>query len=262
MKIGIKSDIHLDFWVGDEVGEREIEKFVYEVLKPQKADVLILAGDIGHYNYQNFLLIKILSRYSKVFVVYGNHDLYLIDSEKEKFKFSFNRLDEFKNMLKDLENVYFFDGDLIEVGGIKFLGIAGWYDFSLGIKYGYSLEFLINSWQEYMNDSRFIFPKIDPINISFLHKEKLRQNIKKADIVFTHVAPVYIQCKNNYIIDSFYSFYGYDLLSENIKYWFFGHCHKPMDFYEDMVRFISSPLGYPDRVRGVKYIEYLNIKGF
>ncbi|WP_457561178.1 metallophosphoesterase family protein [Caminibacter sp.] len=261
MKIGFKSDIHLDFWVGSEASKSDIEKFVLEVLKPKKADVLILAGDIGHYNFQNAYLIEILSRYSKVFVTYGNHDLYLIEAERERFKFSFNRLDDFKKRVAEIEGAYFFDGDLVEFGGIKFLGIAGWYDFSLGLKYGYSLEFMKKAWEEVMNDSRLIIPKIDPVNLSFLHKEKLRQYIEKADIIFTHIPPVYVSCKSDIIIDSFYSFYGYDLLKDNIKYWIFGHCHTPMDFYEEMIRFISSPLGYPERRRGTMEIDYLNLKG-
>ena len=263
MKIGIKSDIHLDFWVGFTEEKKEIEKFVLEILKPEMADVLIIAGDIGHYNFQNAWLIEFLTNYSKVFVIYGNHDLYLVNErQKEKYTHSFNRLDEFKDMIQKIEGAYFFDGDLIEVDGIKFLGTAGWYDFSLGLKYGYSLDFLRKAWEEVMNDSRLIVPKIDPVNLSFLHKERLREKIEKADIVFTHVPPVYVECKNDPVIDSFYSFYGYDLLKDNVKYWIFGHCHSPYDFYEEMVRFISSPLGYPQRVRGVKHIEYLNVKGF
>jgi predicted phosphodiesterase len=262
MKIGFKSDIHLDFWIGYTQKRSDIEKFALEILKPQECDVLILAGDIGHYNFQNVWLIEFLAKFSKVFVTYGNHDLYLINEKAfEKYKTSFNRLKEFENLLNNIENVYFFDGNIVEIGGVKFLGIAGWYDLSLGLKYGYSLEFMRKAWEETMNDSRLIYPKIDPVNLSFLHKEKLRLNIEKADIVFTHVPPVYIECHNDIIIDSFYTFYGYDLLKDNIKYWIFGHCHKPMDFYEEMIRFISSPLGYPHVRTGEFEIKYLNLEG-
>ncbi len=258
MKIGFKSDIHLDFWIKD---LSEIDEFIKDVLNPQVSDVLILAGDIGHYNEQNVVLIEKLSKYSKIFLTYGNHDLYLLPDEKLKYSNSFKRLDDFKSMVSKIEGVYFFDGDLIEIDGVNFLGSAGWYDFSLGLKHGYSLNYMRENWEIIMNDSRMIFPKIDPVNFSFSHKEKLRANIQKADIVFTHVAPVYISCHNDLILDSFYSFYGYDLLEENVKYWIFGHCHKPMDFYEDIVRFISSPLGYPHIRTGKKGINYLNLKG-
>jgi predicted MPP superfamily phosphohydrolase len=260
MKIGYKSDIHLDFWVGDTGKEEKIEEFVRNILSPQEMDVLIIAGDLGHFNYQNFLLLKILKKWAKkILFCFGNHNLYLVDNEK--YKNSFERLAKLKEMVSTLEEVYFLDGDIVEMEGIKFLGAGGWYDLSYGVKHGYSLEYLKREWEIIMNDSRMIVPKLDVVDFSFVQKEKLRQNIDKADIVFTHVAPVYISCHNDAVMDSFYTFYGYDLLKDNIKYWIFGHCHKPMDFYEEMIRFVSSPLGYPFVRTGEFEIKYLNLGG-
>ncbi len=261
MKIGFKSDIHLDFWIGISNNEVKIERFVKKILAPKEMDVLIIAGDLGHYNYQSYLLLKVLKKWAKkILVVLGNHDFYLVSrSQISKYKTSLNRVLEFKEMIKSLEDVYLLNGNIIEISGIKFLGTMSWYDFSYALKKGYSLDYIREIWEGIMNDAKKIIPKIDPVDISFVEKEKLRVNIAKADIVFTHVAPFYISCYDDIILNSFYTFYGYDLFSENIKYWIFGHCHEPYDLYEGHIRFLSSPLGYPDVRRGEFEIKCLNI---
>ncbi len=262
MKIGFKSDIHLDFWIGSETKDSIIEKFIEEKLSPKKMDVLILAGDLGHFNEQNVKLIKALKRYAEVIlIVFGNHDYYLITQEQFlKYKNSFNRIKEFKRALREINGVFVLEGEVFNINGISFLGTGGWYDFSYAIKHGYSLEYIQEVWDEIMNDAKKIVPKINPVNFSLLEKEKLRKNINRAEIVFTHVPPLYISCHGDVIMDSFYSFYGYDLFTDNIKYWIFGHCHKPYDFYEGHIRFLSSPLGYPYMRTGKFNIDYLNYK--
>ncbi|MEO1923501.1 MAG: metallophosphoesterase, partial [Nautiliaceae bacterium] len=201
MKIGFKSDIHLDFWLplyGD------IDSFIKEVLKPQKADVLIIAGDIGHYNDQNILLLEKLQEFfDYILITFGNHDLYLIDN---KFKTYKERLEGLKSRIKSLKKVYFLDGDLMEIERVGFVGAGGWYDFSLAVKHGYQFDKVKLFWRYFMNDSKNIKPEIDPVNFSMLQKEKLRKNIDKADIVFTHVPPLYINCYGKPVLDSFYSF--------------------------------------------------------
>ena len=261
MKIGYKSDIHLDFWVKNTNQKKKIENFIKKMLAPQKMDVLIIAGDLGHFNYQNILLIEVLREYaSSVLVSFGNHDLYLVSKkQKEKYKSSFNRLLEFKEMLKKFDNVFFLDGDLVEIDGVRFLGAGGWYDFSLALKYGISLDRVYKEWESVMNDAKMIVPKINPVEFSFIQKEKIRKNISKADIVFTHVPPVYVGCYDDVFLNAFYTFYGYDLLEKNLKYWIFGHCHTPCSMEIEGVNLLSSPLGYPEGRKGERYIKYLEI---
>jgi DNA repair exonuclease SbcCD nuclease subunit len=264
MRIGFKSDIHLDFWIDKSFSRSRIRRFIAEILKPKISDVLIIAGDIGHFNVQNAIFLEEIKKYCDyVLVTFGNHDLYLLELEEfKRYRNSFERLEEMKKMISDIEGVYFMDGDLFEIDGFNILGAGGWYDFSYAIKHGYSLSYMRSKWEEIMNDANKIFPKIDPVNFSLIEKEKLRKNIQKADIVFTHVSPVYIKCYEDVILNSFYTFYGYDLMVDNIKYWIFGHCHTPMDFYENHIRFLSSPLGYPGYREGRHNIDYLNFKDF
>jgi len=258
MKIAYKSDIHLDFWV-KEVNRSSIKDFIKNILFPKPADVLILAGDIGHNNLQNALFLEEIKKYfGVVLVTFGNHDLYVLNNLYDS---SLARLNEFKEFVKLIDGVFFLEGEIAQVGELKILGSGGWYDFSFAIKHGLSLEVIRGQWEIIMSDARYIIPKIDPVSFSFFEKEKLREKINKADIVFTHVPPLYLKCFEDVLMNSFYTFYGYDLFENNIKYWIFGHCHKVNDFYYDTIRFLSSPLGYPVGRRGEFEIKYLNLQG-
>jgi predicted phosphohydrolase len=247
MRIGYKSDIHLDFWIGTSNNEKKIENFVKKILSPRELDVLIIAGDLGHYNYQNYLLLKVLKKWAKtILLCLGNHDFYLVsDTQINKYKTSFNRVAEFKEMVDSLDGVYLLDGEVVEIEGVRFLGVNGWYDFSLALKAGYSIEEVYAKWELIMNDSKKIIPKINPLEIAKIAKEKLKANIDKTDIVFTHVPPFYLKCYGDIFFDSFYTFDGYEFL-DKVKYWIFGHCHKP---FRDK-NLYSSPLGYPTIRKG------------
>ena len=260
MKIAYKSDIHLDFWV-KEKNRNKIKDFIKNILFPKTADVLIIAGDLGHDNLQNALFLEEIKKYyGVVLVTFGNHDLYLLDEESlNKYKTSHARLSELKEYIRFIEGVYFLDGDIADVAGIKILGAGGWYDFSYAVRHGISLEVIRGQWEVIMSDAKYIHPKIDPPTFSSFEKEKIRSFIYDADIVFTHVPPLYIKCFDDVLMNSFYTFYGYDLFANNVKYWIFGHCHQAHDFYYDTVRFLSSPLGYPVGRRGEFGIRNLNI---
>jgi len=260
MKIGFKSDIHLDFWV-KETKRASIRDFIKKILMPKTADVLILAGDLGHNNVQNALFLEEIKNYfGAVFLTFGNHDLYLLGDDVKKYKTSYARISEMKEFVRFIEGVYFLDGDLAEVGDISILGAGGWYDFSYALRHGISLSVIRGQWEILMNDAKHIYPKIDSVSFSSFEKEKLRIYTEKADIVFTHVPPLYIKCHEDVLMNSFYTFYGYDLFENNIKYWIYGHCHRAEDFYYDTIRFLSSPLGYPVTRRGEFGIRYLNLR--
>ena len=49
MLIDYVSDLHLDFWYNP---NKSPDNFIKSVLKPKGGDVLILAGDLSHYNWQ------------------------------------------------------------------------------------------------------------------------------------------------------------------------------------------------------------------
>ena len=158
MKIDVISDIHLDFYA--RFNRVKTEAFVEKLIKSKKDkifEVLVIAGDIGHYNYDNLYLIKLLSKfYKKIFITWGNHDLYLLSSRyTEKYNYnSFNRLNEFKKMLKNIENVTFLDGQKVKYKGITFWGSGLWYN-----------VLSLRHWTDYMNDSKYIYDRKESYKI-------------------------------------------------------------------------------------------------
>ena len=229
MTIDIISDIHLDFYA--RFNRVKTEAFVEKLIKTKRDkdfEVLVIAGDIGHYNDDNLYLIKLLSQfYEKIFITWGNHDLYLLSSQyKEKYNYnSFNRLKEFKNMLKSIENITFLDGQKVAYKGLIFWGSGLWYNVT-------SLE----HWTNYMNDAKYIYDKKE--------YEKIK-NLDYADIVITHIPP--IKFFDNYDLGDNYFFadYGKEIIEKiQPKLWIFEHIHAKTYKKFKNCDLIANPLGY------------------
>ena len=140
MKVDILSDLHLDFYYKPHLTISEsiasFFKLVFTDDETRKVgDVLIIAGDIGHYNEQNIEVLKIFQKkfYKHIICVLGNHDYYLVDNEA-KYTFennSFKRVEDMRKLINQEKNMYCLDGKVIEIEGIRFGGADGWYDGSL-----------------------------------------------------------------------------------------------------------------------------------
>jgi Icc-related predicted phosphoesterase len=257
MKVDIISDIHLDFYA--RFNRVKTEAFVEKLIKSKRDkifEVLVIAGDIGHYNDDNFHLIELLSKYyEKIFITWGNHDLYLLSSQyTEKYNYnSFNRLNEFKDMLKSIENVAFLDGQKIEYKGITFWGSGLWYNVI-------SLE----HWSNYMNDSKYIYDRKEgykivlpydffPIEYSFnttkLYEKEYEKikNLDYADVIITHIPPVKIFDNFERGDDYFYVDYGEEIIEKiKPKIWIFGHIHAKTYKSFKGCKLVANPLGYPE----------------
>jgi len=101
VKIAITSDLHLDFWIEPKgtvlKQEKKMHSLIKKLMPVEEADAIIIAGDIGHYNNQNELFFRILTKFFKnVFWVFGNHDLYMVSKSNTKAfnDNSFNRLND------------------------------------------------------------------------------------------------------------------------------------------------------------------------
>ena len=247
MQIDIISDIHLDFWL-KRGSEKEILNFIKNIIKPNiESEVLIIAGDLGHYNNQNLKLLNFLTNfYKKIFIVFGNHDLYLVSrKQRDKYKLSINRLKELITNLPD--NVIFLDGFEYDYKGIKFAGSGLWYEIKD-----------INLWLKKMNDAIYInenkifnidvdsygkkiIYKFNPLNFYEKEMQKLKK-ISNPDIMISHIAP-YLNKK-----EDFYYFNGENEIKRiNPKYWIFGHIHykEKIDFHN--TKLICNPLGYKNK---------------
>lgn len=260
MKIDIISDLHIDFYMpAQKVFKATRAKNLFDkIFKDTPSDTLVIAGDIGHYNLQNYESIRYLSEhyYKNVIVVLGNHDYYLLNpSQAKKYNNnSFSRVEELRGMLNSIENVYCLDGNVVEIDGIKFGGCDSWYDGSYYyyLQSGYGGD-IFSYWQHSMNDASKILGIEDFYEILKIEKEKLDKVYQNCDVLVTHVSPSsheedLPEYKQGQLITGFYAFDG-DMYLERTtaKYWIFGHMHNGIDYEREGVKCLTSALGYPNQ---------------
>lgn len=251
--------MHLDFWVENSSNhlkqDTKLESFIMNILPEVPSNTLVIAGDLGHYNSQNYkLLEKLKKHYKYIVIVPGNHDYYLISkSIKAKYKYnSLNRLHEMKLMTAQLTGVFFLDGDHVELDGIIFGGCGMWYDFEYGLQVlNADWDHIFKNWKSKSNDSVLIEGSPRLVKDMFQQeKSKLQKALIKADVIVTHVSPDWsaIAADNeNEIWNSYYYFDGQEFFKNiNERIWCSGHVHKRFDYKKYGCRFLNASLGYPD----------------
>lgn len=66
MKVDVTSDLHVDFWIDVKKPATKQKKLITEwiakLLPETPSDVIVIAGDIGHYNWQNKILFDVLRK--------------------------------------------------------------------------------------------------------------------------------------------------------------------------------------------------------
>lgn len=251
MTFDLISDIHIDFWIdpSNPTQDIHIEILVKKLLPTSPSNVLIIAGDLGHYNYQNTLFLKRLREiYKHVLLINGNHDLYMISHKQvNTYKKSINRLNE---MIASANNIgcNYLTGQLIDIDGYVFGGTGMWHDEYYAKKY-----FNMNSTQieflryKRMNDCRRIYA-FDRYAFFENEYEKMKMIISDCDVIVSHAAP-HIDCLPSDMDDdikTFYMFDGSELVSQMKPHavYCYGHIHSNSEVIIDGRRFIRNPLGY------------------
>lgn len=291
MKVAYLSDIHLDFWVQEHNTQkpkftRQLNEMI-EMIDPQAADVMIIAGDLGHHYAQDCAFLKAMRQiYEHVILVAGNHDYYLVSRNiQEKYKFnSLNRIKEMKEFCAANPGLHYLDGTSIEINGVTFAGAcAGWDDsyFQKINKYKPTKDEIVNLFRRIMNDARLIFadgkpsPKIDhfdhyPVTsyttfdpVKHFEGEMIKLNgIASADVMITHYGPaVPPDMRPAYAmspVTTFYYFNGDEIIDRlEPKVWVYGHTHDFHEFNHRGTQILCNPLGYPGErsFARVKYFE-------
>jgi Icc-related predicted phosphoesterase len=270
MKIDLLSDLHLDFWfrASSDYPEQKIKSVFDDKLSySEDHEVLIIAGDISHYNSQISILEKIaeIYNYKKIFCVLGNHDLYLINDSvsKKHNNSSIQRQSDWYSYKSDV--VQFLDGDVIEYNGVKFGGCMSWYDGTYNAPTGYDYTDPVRFWKVTMNDANYIKGYQDFYDIWVQEKSKI-EKILDADVVITHVCPLSnrIAFEDKYMYDKasmFYAFNGEEFIEKTrAKYWVFGHSHWTHEFEVYGTKCIINALGYPGEKNKItlQTIEIIN----
>lgn len=282
MKIHYLSDTHLDFWIREQNPQspkfqKQLDEYI-DMLKLAPVDVLIIAGDLGHYYAQDrAFLLACTEIYRHVILVRGNHDMYLVSGQQQKkyLKDSMNRVFELKAFCRN-NGIHYMDGDIISIDGVTFGGVGMSWDKSYYSKLSGSVpsdnevrEFFNNT----MNDSRLIFMDgknngvvetthgdhyiksgFDPFDYFKKEYDKLQRinDFDDVDVMVSHYVPVNpydfggLKRYKEDLSSTFYMFDGYaDVQRINAKYWIFGHMHNNYNFVYDDTKFLCNPIGYP-----------------
>lgn len=252
------SDIHLDFWVRMNWNwwqeNKQIHEFARQLLPESVSGILVIAGDLGHYNKQNYQLLKALREYYRhILLVPGNHDYYLVN-KSASYRHAYNSLNrwiEMKILASKLPSVVCLDGDTVQIGGIMFGGCGMWYDFQYGIQilnahYNRNVEY----WTANSNDAVMLkgLPRLTR-QMFDEEKKKLARIMKQSDVIVTHFSPDWSHVPDRRRLDLSVGFYYFDgtpyFPHIADKIWCFGHIHERMDYKLHHCRFINAALGYP-----------------
>jgi metallophosphoesterase superfamily enzyme len=276
MKIDYFSDPHFDFWFTpkNEINYNKLDRQFKNYVPLERGEVLIIAGDLGHFNRQNIQILKAIKElygYKHIICVLGNHDYYL-STTSQRFGFkedSLKRVREMRRLINAEEGIYCLDGYVIEINGVNFGGCDSWY--SNAYLQGYfpkkhSQASVNNMWQNIMNDFGFIYGVRSYDTIYKIEKRKMNKVHDKCDVMITHVNPSYLRRHltpewANDESSTFFSFNGHDLMKNgSMKYWIFGHTHSNIEYEYNEVKCLCNPLGYPGEHR--KETRPFKIKSF
>lgn len=246
MKIDYISDLHLDFHIPYSTNPQILYEtttlFLEHLLPETIGDVLVLAGDLSHYNQQSVIILTYFADiYKHVLFVLGNHDYYL-HKEQQSLLYnhnSLNRVNELKKLLHYERNVHCLERfEVIQIMGKTFTGATNWY----ALQHYEEIHF----FKKYSNDSALI--KHFDIQQEHLLEQIEFKKITKVDVCITHVPPILIDSHKKY--DSTFCFLQpFDL---NAVTYIFGHCHEQKHYERAGWQFYINALGYPN--------EYLSKK--
>lgn len=251
MKVDYVSDLHINHYVHWNENQIKFEKrtreWARDLLKSKSGEVLILAGDFGEINVQAFWFVDEISKaYDKVFVTFGNHDLYLTSKNQiKKYGDSIGRLYDLSDRLNAINNVTALpEGGYEEYKGVKFAGSPLWY-----------LPRRQESWEFFenvSNDSNYIkvdgHTKRDMIRVLWKSTMDWYEDLGEVDILFTHVPPVHSPFLKYDPNECYYS----PVTELKAKHWICGHDHSKGVFNKAGTAFYVNCLGYPHEQREVK----------
>ncbi|MHB1954362.1 MAG: metallophosphoesterase [Sulfobacillus sp.] len=253
------SDLHLEFYPH--------VKNLWRLLESRlpKADVLVLAGDIGYpinargkpsCAYRE-LLQNFAVAFPQVVLVSGNHEYY------RRCGLSLDAVDEvIAGICQSIgKHVHYLQQSVVEISGVRFLGCTGWTDPSA------SAFASMNDHLVFGNDGATSCARLhrmhyDWLRLSLLPEEKpssegdLRSELpiklrKTTTIVVTHhlptndlVHPRFRHCDNTGYASEQASFFG-----QFVDYWLCGHTHEASRTFKSGIVCRTNPYGYPGEKR-------------
>lgn len=241
MKIAYASDIH-----------REKGKQPHTLQVPQDAEVLVLAGDIGHGAESIGWIIETFGTDIPIVYVAGNHEFY--DGIMQDVSA------EMTAAAAQYDNLHFLVNDSVKIKDTWFIGTTCWTDFDVfGTAPLAILQANINDFDGWI---RFRDPDgrprpLEPVDTQsmanyakFYIWEQLREHGGENCVVVTHHAPTEQSIHEWYRGDPKNPCYA-NGWARQIAYaggprlWFHGHTHSTIDYECGDTRVLCNAIGYP-----------------
>lgn len=215
------SDLHIEFFPDPEC---------YPT--PDKADILILAGDIiqvneiqmarGFFQHCN-------DTFKHVIYVLGNHEFYNSDL--------FETIDTLRILLEDYPNITLLENETKTIEDITFIGANLWYGLNEG-----------SDFSRRTIDPPFIFQQhID--FVKFIEESLADLPEEQKAVVVTHISPSFnsILTKHAEYTNTNGAFAEYLIEDYQPSLWVHGHIHDSIDYSINNTPVRCNPLGYyPD----------------
>ncbi|MGZ6330689.1 MAG: metallophosphoesterase [Parachlamydiaceae bacterium] len=237
MKIHVLSDLHTEF-----------EKFTPSL---GKADVVVLAGDIGVKARGVEWARAAFS--CPVIYVPGNHEFYggHLERTLEKMRAA------------ACERVRVLDNDELILGGVRFLGATCWTDYtSTGNSFlaKYEAQRELTDFKK-IRAAGFRKVRTDDFvmrnHFSFRWlRDRLDERFDGATVVVTHHAPSMQSFGNDRVegceshLDASYANVWESLMGDSVALWIHGHLHRAVDYTINGTRIMCNPRGYPGEETG------------
>ena len=243
MKIQIASDLHLEFLQGLFPGERLISPAV-------DADILVLAGDIAN----GTEAIELFENWPvPVLYLAGNHEFYGRSMEQTR---------------SDLRraaagtHVTFMDHDVVDFGGVRFLGTTLWTDYRLELNRTQrqlmeTAELSINDHSQIrFGAGRFTAQQAlseHELSRAWLEQELAKKPYEGKTVVVTHHGPHRLSVHPRYVGVAINAAFVSDLseLLPKADLWIHGHVHDSFDYSVLGCRVVANPAGYARNRRAV-----------
>ncbi|SDC86617.1 metallophosphoesterase [Pedobacter soli] len=232
MRIQIISDLH--------------QEFGFSALNFERADVVILAGDIN-LGTKGIAWIKAHIPDKPVLYVLGNHEYY-----KGAYPKTLHQIvAEAKG-----SNIQVLENERFELDGVRFHGATLWTDFSLfgnPIEYGIICQGKMNDYKQIRrNPSYSRLRSIDTFKVHQFSKLWLQNSLAESaayqNVVITHHAPSIRSVPEAYQNDPVSAAYASNLedliVQYQPKYWIHGHIHTPVRYHIGSTEVICNPHGY------------------
>lgn len=230
MKIHLLSDLHLEFYHDP---EHRMESLV------QKADLLILAGDIHVGSAQVNKAVSYFAQfYEQVLFVPGNHEFYG------------RSIDEFTGRKFSAHNAEILNPGTFKFRDITFIGATLWTNFQedpwaeMAAMEGIADFFKIKNFKPH-NAKNLYFHDLNFIKGQY-------ESIPGKKVIITHFLPA-VECTaprfrgpnllNKYFANDLGSFIQN---LTDVPLWLFGHTHDQVDVMIGDVNLLANPLGYPN----------------